>query len=262
MTQTRALVTGASRGIGAATAERLAAQGADVALLARPTEASKDRPGDLNEVAERVAKHGGRVTTVECDLADPAARADAVERAAAGLGGPITVLVNNAAGNPGHALAEYSLADARWIFELNVFAPLDLAQQAIPAMRDAASGWVVNISSGTAQHIAGPPFRRTALTAGLGLYGASKAAIDRLTNALAVELHGTGIRVNGVQPRAAVLTEGMNDTTRDNIPTDMFEPMDAMTSAIAALCSCEEERTGRTYVSLDLLAELGISVPA
>lgn len=94
------------------------------------------------------------------------------------------------------------------IFDVNVHDPLDLAQAVIPAMTAAGEGWIVNLSSGTTRPHAGPPFQRGVLGSTIGIYGASKAALDRITNGLAAELYGTGIRVNSVEPRSAVLSEG------------------------------------------------------
>src|SRR4051812_5769228 len=93
----RALVTGSSRGIGAATAERLAAEGADVAITARTAEPSGHLAGSLTETAARLARYGHKVTMVVADLTDEQDRLRIVAEAAEGLGGPIDILVNNAA---------------------------------------------------------------------------------------------------------------------------------------------------------------------
>ena len=93
----RALVTGASRGIGAATALRLATEGADVAITARTLDAHPTLPGSLTETAERARAHGGTVAVVTADMADASDRTRIVPEAAAALGGPIDILVNNAA---------------------------------------------------------------------------------------------------------------------------------------------------------------------
>src|SRR6202011_1813529 len=90
----------------------------------------------------------------------------------------------------------------------------------------------------------------------VGVYGASKAALNRLTNALAAELWGTGVRVNTVEPRAAVMTEGAAVHVGDRLAPDLIEPMETMVEAVLALCDCAAERTGVVHSSLDLLAEL------
>ena len=91
----RALVTGASRGIGAAVAVRLAAEGADVAIVARTAERHDHLAGSLAETAARIEAHGRRAVVVVADLADPDDRARVVAEAEAGLGGGIEVLVNS-----------------------------------------------------------------------------------------------------------------------------------------------------------------------
>ena len=252
----RALVTGASRGIGAATAERLAAEGADVAITARTLEAHPTLPGSLTETAGRAGTHGGVIAVVAADMADASDRTRIVPEAAAALGGPIDILVNNAAAAMYADLATFPLKRRHLIFEINVHGPIDLAQAVIPSMRERGEGWIVNLSSATAKLADGPPFHLGFTGATTGVYGASKAALNRLTNSLAAELWGTGIRVNTVEPRAAVLTEGADALVGDRLRPDMIEPMETMVEAVLALCDCPVERTGGIHVSLDLIAEL------
>jgi NAD(P)-dependent dehydrogenase (short-subunit alcohol dehydrogenase family) len=255
-----ALVTGASRGIGAATAERLAAEGADVALVARPADRAADAPGTLEGTAARLREYGTRIVTVEADLSDPHGRDQIVPAAVDALRAPIAVLVNNAAANMPHTLLDYSLERRRRLFELNFEAPIDLTQAVIPGMTEAGRGWIVNVSSGSARLAGGPPFRVAKLGRLQGVYGASKAALNRVTNAFAVELFGTGIRVNTIEPRAAVMSDGAAARGMSMIPDDLIESMEAMVEATVALCCCDADRTGRVEVSLDLLDELGLTV--
>jgi NAD(P)-dependent dehydrogenase (short-subunit alcohol dehydrogenase family) len=127
-------------------------------------------------------------------------------------------------------------------------------------MKAAGRGWIVNVSSGSARRAAGPPFRVAKLGRLQGVYGASKAALNRVTNALAVELYGTGIRVNTVEPRAAVMSDGAAARGMSMIPDQLIESMEAMVEATVALCCCDADRTGRVEVSLGLLDELGVTV--
>lgn len=256
----RALVTGASRGIGAAVAERLAAEGADVALVARTLERHDHLEGSLQATADRLSRHGGRVAVVVADLTDAEARAGVVPEAERSLGGPISVLVNNAAAAIYQPLAELSLRRRHVLFELNVHAPLDLAQAVIPAMRASGEGWIVNLSSAAARPWAGPPFELGPRGSTIAAYGASKAALNRWSNGLGAELYGSGIRVNTVEPRGAVLTEGARALVGSSLRADQVEPVETVVEAVLALCDCPPEVTGRSFVSLDLLAERGLEV--
>ncbi|MET7301224.1 SDR family oxidoreductase [Embleya sp. NPDC005575] len=255
----RALITGASRGIGAALAVRLAAEGADVAVTAR-TLRQGNLAGSLERTETLIARHGRRSAVVVADLSDEAQRARIVPAAEDGLGGPIDILVNNAAMASYASLRVYPQRRARLHFEVNVLAPMELCQAVVPAMAGRGEGWIVNVSSGTARPWAGPPFEPGVLGTKTAVYGASKAALNRITNALAAELYGTGIRVNTIEPRAAVLSEGAEELVGGQLRPDQIETMDQMVSATLELCDGPASRTGGEYVSLDLLAELGIRV--
>ncbi|MEX2254714.1 MAG: SDR family NAD(P)-dependent oxidoreductase [Acidimicrobiia bacterium] len=253
----KAIVTGASRGIGAAVAERLAAEGADVVVTARTVDRHDHLAGSLNETLARCRAYGTAVEAVAADLADADSRANIVPEAFAALGGRVDILVNNAAAAIYDSMLDYPLRRRRLMFEVNLQAPIDLTQAVIPMMRAQGAGWIVNLSSATARPAPGPPFRTEGVGATIGVYGATKAALNRITNAFAVELHGSGIRINTVEPRAAVMSEGAEALVGDIVTDDMVEPMETMVEGVTALCDCEPDRTGGVHVSLDLIAELG-----
>jgi len=255
----RAIVTGASRGIGAAIARRLAADGADVAITARTMDSHPALPGSLHETADGLAAFGGRVGIVQADLGDADQRATIVERAVDQLGGPIDILVNNAAVAIYQPLGDYPLKRRRLTFEVNTHAPMDLAQMVLPSMVERGEGWIVNISSATADRWE-PPFALGSLGATTGIYGASKAALNRLSNALAAEFAGAGVRINTVEPRSAVLSEGAEALVGAILRPDQIETMEEMVEAVMALCDCPPERSGLDHVSLELIAELGLDV--
>ena len=255
----RAIVTGASRGIGAAVAQRLAAEGADVAITARTLDRHPTLGGSLRETSDRLQHFGGSVAVITADLADPEDRARVVPEATRALAGPIDILVNNAAAAIYQPILDFPLRRRRLTFEVNVHAPLDLAQAVLPSMVERGEGWVVNVSSATA-HVWPPPFRLGSLGSTTGVYGASKAALNRLTNALAAELATTGVRINTVEPRAAVMSEGAEVLAGASLHADQIETMEEMVEAVVALCDCSPERTGRIAVSLDLIVEMGLIV--
>ncbi len=147
-------------------------------------------------------------------------------------------------------------------FEANVHAPLDLAQAVLPGMRATGEGWIVNVSSATARTRPGPPFEMVGPGTAMAVYGASKAALNRLTNGLGAELYGTGIRVNTIEPRFGVLTEGADALLGEEVDVSAMESMEQMVEATVALCDCPEDITGRVTVSLDLLEEWTLAVRA
>jgi citronellol/citronellal dehydrogenase len=247
-----ALVTGASRGIGASVARALAVEGADVAIVARSVDPIEKLRGSLNETAEQIRREGQRCVVIGADLADADDRARIVPQALSELG-HLDILVNNAAAAIYGPPETYSLKRRRLSMEVNYHAPADLMQDVVPQMKMRGEGWIVNMTSAAAQLAVGPPFH---VGVEIGLYGATKAALNRLTNAMGASLHGTGIRINAVMPRAAVLSEGADALVGAVLRPDQIEPMETMVEAALALCNCEEDRTGGVYVSLDLLGEL------
>ncbi|POX44495.1 short-chain dehydrogenase [Streptomyces sp. Ru71] len=166
-----AIITGASRGLGRALAGALAARGWDLALDARGA-------GALKETAAALAEHGVRVEAVPGDVTDGRHRSELVS-AAWKLGG-VDLLVNNAGVlgvEPLVPLESHPLDGFRAALEANVVAPLALVQEALPLLRQARAGAVLNVSSDAAVEA-----YRT-----WGGYGATKAALDQLSAVLAVE---------------------------------------------------------------------------
>jgi NAD(P)-dependent dehydrogenase (short-subunit alcohol dehydrogenase family) len=252
-----ALVTGASRGIGAAIAERLASAGARVACAARSLDApTGSEPGSLRETVARIAAAGGSAIAIQGDVADAESRAALVAACRAQLG-PVDVLVNNAAAGPYRPFEKLTHSHFALTLAANVEAALHLAQLVAPEMRARRRGWIVNISSATAE-LPEPPYNDFEQTGGAHLYAASKAALNRLTLGIAAELSSAGVAVNTLAPVAAVITAAVRLTGADQwIKPEMIEPVEAMAEAALALASCEAQFTGRVTYSLDLLRELG-----
>lgn len=168
-----AVVTGASRGLGGVFAEALAAAGARVAALARPSDALDAFAADHPETL-----------TLACDVSRPAEVQRAFESVAATLGPP-DILVNNAALCLLHRVEEMTDADAEREVATNLLGPLWCARAAIPHMRAAGRGDIVNISSESVRL----PFPY------LSLYAATKAGLETLSEGLRSELRDDGIRV-------------------------------------------------------------------
>jgi NAD(P)-dependent dehydrogenase (short-subunit alcohol dehydrogenase family) len=178
-----AIVTGASRGIGAATAAALAKGGAAVVLAARSVD-------DLKAVAAAIHAAGGEAMVVRTDATD-LAQLDALVEATLARYGHLDVLVNNAGLLPTAVRSErMAVSDWRHAFDLNVTAPWYLACRAKEAMVTGGGGVVVNVSSTASLYP----------SVGFSAYNASKAALSMLTRTLALEWAAEGIRVVGVAP--------------------------------------------------------------
>jgi NAD(P)-dependent dehydrogenase (short-subunit alcohol dehydrogenase family) len=194
-----AVVTGASRGLGAATARHLADLGYEVVLIGRSTEEHPHRllPGTLEEVRSSIDARGGRCRTVVADLST----AQGVEHALTAmhdLRSSCRLLVNNAAYSVNFGAAVNS-EPRKWqlAWDLNVMAPLLMMQALAPDIARAGGGGVVNISSGAA--VRSVP--------GQTPYGATKAALERLTQDLAFDATHPGVRFNVLRIETAVPTE-------------------------------------------------------
>ncbi|MDZ7789150.1 MAG: SDR family oxidoreductase [Xanthomonadales bacterium] len=175
----RALVTGASRGIGLAIAAALCERGAEVWMSAR----GRDR---LDGAASALTERGYITHPVAADVTDPDDRQALLEA----LDGPLDALINNAGYNIRKPALAYSEDELRGILDTNLIAGFELARAAHPQLKAAGSASVVNISS-----VAGQTHLRTGAP-----YAMSKAAMNQMTRNLAAEWANDGVRVNAVAP--------------------------------------------------------------
>jgi len=231
-----ALITGASRGIGLAIAQRLVAEGARVCITAR-------KPEPLDD-AVRALGGPERAIPVPGKADDPDHRAEAVRRALDAFG-RLDILVNNTGMNPVYGpLLDIEPDAARKIFEVNVLAAIGWAQQAHRAWLAEHGGAIVNVAS-----VAG-----LKPAAGIGAYGVSKAALIQLTKRLALELAPT-IRVNAVAPAvvktnfATALYEGREGKVAATYALKRLGVPDDVAGAVAYLASDDADWvTGQTVV--------------
>lgn len=184
LTAQRAIVTGASTGIGRAIAIALARAGADVAIHYGSSRKEAD------ETARAVESHGRRAVLVQADFRDPTAAGKAVEAAVQALGAPIDILVNNAGSLVGRSAVEEMDAEL-WqeVIALNLSSVFFATKAALPYLGDGAR--IVNVSSVAARHGGGP---------GAFAYAAAKGGVMTLTRGLAKELASRNIRVNAIAP--------------------------------------------------------------
>lgn len=234
----RALVTGAGSGIGAAIAERLAAEGAEVVVHSRTRGAAEAR-------IEQVLAAGGRATAVHGDLTDPVATSDVLDQVLAA--GPVEILVANA--GPWAERTFEDAEDADWLatFEANVLSLVRCARALAPGMRDRGWGRIVSI---TTRGVLDPLPHMADLSA-------AKAAVANVSGGLAKHLAGSGITVNTVSP-GVILTPGVRAmfTARaaEQGETRTFEELEPEVVATYAANPCG--RLGRPDEVADAVAFL------
>jgi NAD(P)-dependent dehydrogenase (short-subunit alcohol dehydrogenase family) len=249
-----ALVTGASRGLGKAIALRFAAEGARLAIAARTMEPDPKYVGSLRETSEQISGAGGEVVAVQADISKVEDRERLMAEVVDQLGPP-EILVNNAAVTFLRPLDEFPDRRARLMIEMHVLAPLHLTQLALPYMRERKRGWILNLTSVGGDRITGPPFTDFDVSAGFGMYGTVKAALDRLTQSLAAELYTSGIAVNAAAPFKPVPTEGAGAL---DLAKEDTEDISLITETVFILCTGDPSKmTGQIAYTQPFLRELG-----
>lgn len=220
-----ALVTGAGRGIGRATAIGLAEAGADVALLAR-TEA------DIEVVAETISTIGPRALPIVFDVMDLDSIPPLTERVAQELG-RLDILVNNAGGSFPEPLMQTTAKSFEKAFTFNVTTAFEMTKAAVPSMLATGGGSVVNISSAVGRMA----------DRGYSAYGTAKAAMIHMTRITAMDL-APHIRVNAIAPGAVttdalemVLTTELRSTMEANTPLRRLGAPEDIAAAVLYLCS-------------------------
>ncbi|QRY53464.1 SDR family NAD(P)-dependent oxidoreductase [Mycolicibacterium septicum] len=249
-----ALVTGSSRGIGRAIAQRLAAEGANVAVTARsytPTPSTRAGvteaiPGTIEETLALIEAAGGSAFGLAADLEDATARTGLID-AVIERTGRLDILVNNA------GFADYAVVEEMPVetfdrtVEHYLKTPFVLTKAAVPHMRAQGAGWIVNIGSVTGVPPV-RPYRDYNKTAGDVIYASCKAALHRFTQGVAAELLDANIAVNCVGPSTAVRTPGAASLIPDSFPT---EPVEYLVETVLAMCHLPAaERTGLVAFSL------------
>ncbi len=245
-----ALVTGAARGIGLATAKRFLADGWQVALL--------DIDGDTLERSFQALARPESTLAITCDVAD----AQGVARALAQIKerfGRLDALVNNAGIAIFKPILEVTYEDWQRVLAVNLTGPFLVAQAAVPLMRDSGGGAIVNITS-----ISG--LRASTLRTA---YGTSKAGLAQLTKQQAAEFAALGIRVNAVAPgpvdtamAKAVHTPEIRQDYHDHMPLNRYGLEEELAEAIYFLCSERASYITGQEIAVDGgFAATGIGLP-
>jgi 3-oxoacyl-[acyl-carrier protein] reductase len=238
LTGKRALVTGASRGIGASIAMGLAAEGADVAITYEKS------AGRAAEVVAAIKAQGRKALAIQADSADAVAVQASVEKAAAELGG-LDILVNNAGILRVGELKDIALADIDALLDVNVRSPIVASQAALAHL--GKGGRIITIGSYFADRVPASV---------LGVYAATKSALTAFTKALARELGPKEVTVNIVQP-GSIDTE-MNpahgpyaDTLRQFMALGRYGAPEDIANAVAFLASAKAQYVTGSTLTVD-----------
>ncbi len=255
-----ALVTGASRGIGAEIAKLFAEEGGKVVCAAR-TLKEGDHPleGSLETTCEEIRKAGGDATPVAVNISLPEECERLVQETQDAYG-PVDVLVNNAALAYFVPIEEYQIN--RWMrtWAINVHAPFILSQLVLKDMIPRGGGSIVNISSESAIGPGRGPYTYPNDEIGDACYGPQKAAIERFTQGLALEVYQHGISVTCVSPSLVVPTPGtIFHGLVGGIDDPDGEPPSLMARAVLLLATEPLEKVaGRVTYSQQILKEYGM----
>ena len=254
-----AIVTGASRGIGAEIARHFAAEGSKVICAARTvSEGDHLLEGSLEKTVADIREAGGEAAPVAVNISLPE-DCERLLKETRDIYGPVDVLVNNAALTYYIPIKDFPLN--RWMrsWAVNFHAPFLLSQLALQDMIPRGSGSIVNISSASAVGPGRGPYPTDAGNRGGVCYGAEKAALERFTQGLAEEVYQFGISVTCVSPSLVVPTPG---TVYHNLVTGMDDPRGEspglMAQASLLLASDPLDKvTGRVTYSQQILKEFG-----
>jgi citronellol/citronellal dehydrogenase len=253
------IVTGASRGIGAEIAKLFAREGGRVVCAARTLHEGDHRlQGSLETTVAEITAAGGEATPVAVNISE-AAECEKLVAEARRTYGPADVLVNNAALTYFLPVKDFPLN--RWLrsWAVNFHAPFILSKLALEDMIPRKSGSIVNISSGAAIGPGRGPYRNALAGSGGTCYGAEKAALERFTQGLAMEVYGNGISVACVSPSEIVPTPGtlFHGLVR-SLEGGEGEPPEVMAKAALLLATEPLDKvTGRVTYSQAILKEFG-----
>ena len=256
-----AIVTGASRGIGAEISRLFAKEGAKVVCVARTLkEGDHILEGSLELTCAQIRESGGEATAIAANISLPEDCERLVEETKAAYG-PADVLVNNAALTYFIPIKDFPLS--RWLrtWSVNVHAPFLLSQLVLPDMIEAKGGSIVNISSSSAIGPGRAPYNENARKdIAETCYGAQKAALERFTQGLALEVYEYGVSVTCLSPSVVVPTPG---TLYHKLVSSMDDPKgehpELMAKATLLLATEPQEKiTGRVTYTQEILKEYGM----
>jgi NAD(P)-dependent dehydrogenase (short-subunit alcohol dehydrogenase family) len=242
-----AVITGASRGLGQYCAVGYAGEGARVVVAARTTEETDVRlPGTIYHTAELINQAGGEALPVACNVADPASIRSMVGEVIDAWG-RVDILMNNAAIQPPGN--NWDIQEKHWhlIYQVNVHGVFHCVREVLPHMLEQGGGNIVNISSGAT--LGGTP------------YGATKRAVEAMTEGLAQELGGKGITANALKPLTAIETPGflfaqVPREASGGASPELPAPDSYVEAAILLACQTPGSYTGQVNNDAEVIANL------
>ncbi|WP_067680057.1 SDR family NAD(P)-dependent oxidoreductase [Nocardia miyunensis] len=240
-----AVVTGAGRGIGAAIARRLAADGFAVAVNYSASE------GPAREVADKIVAEGGRAVAIRADVGDSAQATHLIEQATAELGAP-TVLVNNAGMNLFGSARQQSPQDWDRVIGVNLSGAFYCTHAALPAMYEKGWGRVVFVTSPSGGRRPSP---------GMSAYAAAKAGLAGMTRAMAQEVARRGVTVNAVMPgfvETDIIASGGSKATETLSATWPSIPPESIAATVSFLVSDDGKHVSGEEVGVWLGGPVGI----
>jgi NAD(P)-dependent dehydrogenase (short-subunit alcohol dehydrogenase family) len=252
-----AIVTGASRGIGADIAKALGKAGAAVAVAARSEEVTDKRlPGTIHSVAQEIRDAGGKALAVRMDMRDPESIAAGVAKVVEELGG-VDILVNNAAILVPGTIETVQPRHIELIWQIDLRGPVLAMKEVIPHMKARGGGHIINVSSRAGVFPGPGPYDNP--RAGGGFYSMVKAGLERYSEATAMELQEHNISVNVLSPQGLILTPGAKFAQNDRENPDLdFQAAEYMAKGAAWLCEQAPTYTGHIHFDEDLCREQGL----
>jgi citronellol/citronellal dehydrogenase len=249
-----AVITGASRGIGEALARRFAMEGARVVVSARTADPDEHAlPGSLNETVEHIRRAGGEAIAVKADLSSAEDRHNLINATEEAYGS-VDILVNNAAVTYFIPVETFPEKRFRLMMDVQVWAPFELAQMVLPAMKEKGRGWILNISSHAALHP-----RKDQPGGGGTVYGMCKAALERFTTGLAQEVFRHGIGVNVISPGLVATPGVMHHKLINERNKDRVTPVEHMAEACLRLVHGDARGlTGRIDYADEVIKEFSL----
>jgi citronellol/citronellal dehydrogenase len=237
LTDKVAIIGGASRGIGKDIAVALAAEGAKVAVVARSeVEPDPRLPGTIHQTVQEIEAAGGQAIAIKADVSDEE-QIDAMVKRTLDTYGRIDMLVNDAAVLVPRNILDLPTRHIDLHNKVNIKGPILCIRAVLPTMLQQQQGWIINISSRAAVFPGPGPYKDIAPTRAF-MYAATKAALERLTQTLAIEYQDQGISFNALSPMGRIRTPGnVFGMTKPGETPEPFEIAEAMGKGAVYICS-------------------------